>query len=76
MLMEGKEERTLKIPDSSTKPAILTRVDLIRKVSEAVEIRHKEATVIVESILVSIVRAIHGGDKVEIRGFGRFSTRQ
>jgi len=28
----------------------------------------------VENILGSMVRAIHRGDKIEIRGFGRFST--
>jgi nucleoid DNA-binding protein len=36
----------------------------------------KESEVIVESILDSIVKALHSGDKVEIRGFGVFRTRR
>ena len=36
----------------------------------------KEAEVIVEAIFDSIVRSLRGGDKIEIRGFGSFRTRQ
>jgi integration host factor subunit beta len=36
----------------------------------------KESEVIVESIFDSIVKALRGGDKIEIRGFGSFRTRQ
>jgi integration host factor subunit beta len=32
--------------------------------------------VIVESIFDSVVRALRTGDKIEIRGFGSFRTRQ
>ena len=31
---------------------------------------------IVEAIFDSVVRALRGGDKIEIRGFGSFRTRQ
>ena len=41
-----------------------------------VEISRKEAAVIVERILDSMVHALDRGDKVEIRGFGSFRTRQ
>ena len=40
------------------------------------EIPRKEAAVIVERILDSMVHAIGRGDKVEIRGFGAFHFRQ
>ena len=40
------------------------------------EIPRKEAAVIVERILDSMVHALDRGDKVEIRGFGSFRTRQ
>ena len=36
----------------------------------------KESEVIVEAIFDSIVRSLRGGDKIEIRGFGSFRTRQ
>jgi integration host factor subunit beta len=36
----------------------------------------KDSEVIIEAIFDSIVRAVRGGDKVEIRGFGSFRTRQ
>ena len=55
---------------------LLTKADLIEKVVGAAELPRKEAVVIVECILNSMVRAIDRGDKVEIRGFGSFGTRQ
>ena len=36
----------------------------------------KEAEVIVDAIFDSIVKSLRGGDKIEIRGFGSFRTRQ
>jgi integration host factor subunit beta len=54
---------------------ILTKVILIENVSRAVNVSHKEAAIIVERILDSMVAAIQRGDKVEIRGFGSFRTR-
>src|SRR6476659_9736080 len=54
----------------------MTKADLIEEVSRVVEMTRKEAEVIVEAIFDSIVRALRGGDKIEIRGFGSFRTRQ
>jgi integration host factor subunit beta len=62
--------------DGESTRAAFTKTDLIEEVSRVVEIPRKEAAVIVERILDSIVRAIDRGDKVEIRGFGSFRTRQ
>ena len=69
------------IPDGDVQPpaakrAALTKTELIEEVSRVAEIPRNEAGVIVESILNSMVRAIDRGDKVEIRGFGSFRTRQ
>ena len=69
------------LPDGDVSPAAakraaLTKMELIEEVSRVAEIPRNEAWVIVESILNSMVRAIDRGDKVEIRGFGTFRTRQ
>jgi integration host factor subunit beta len=54
----------------------MTKADLIEEVSRVVEMTRKEAEVIVEAIFDSIVKALRSGDKIEIRGFGSFRTRQ
>ncbi|MDQ6678786.1 MAG: integration host factor subunit beta [Acidobacteriota bacterium] len=54
----------------------MTKADLIEEVSRVVEMTRKESEVIVESIFDSIVRALRSGDKIEVRGFGSFRTRQ
>ena len=54
----------------------MTKADLVEEVSRVVEMARKESEVIVDAIFESIVRSIRGGDKVEIRGFGSFRTRQ
>src|SRR5438045_1488706 len=53
-----------------------TRADLIEEVSRVVEMTRKESEVIVEAIFDSIVRSLRAADKIEIRGFGSFRTRQ
>jgi len=53
----------------------MTKADLIEEVSRVVEMTRKESEVIVESIFDSIVKALRGGDKIEIRGFGSFRLR-
>ena len=54
----------------------MTKADLIEEVSRVVEMTRKDSEVIVEAIFDSIVRALRGGDKIEIRGFGSFRTRE
>ena len=54
----------------------MTKADLIEEVSRVVEMTRKDSEVIVESIFDSVVRALRSGDKIEIRGFGSFRTRQ
>lgn len=54
----------------------MTKADLVEEVSRITEVKRKEAEVIVETIFDSIMHALRGKDKVEIRGFGSFRTRQ
>src|SRR5229473_1422917 len=54
----------------------MTKADLIEEVSRLAELTRKDSEVVVETIFGSIVRSLHVGDKIEIRGFGSFRTRQ
>lgn len=54
----------------------MTKADLIDEVAGAVEMSRKDSEVIVETIFDSIVKSLRTGDKIEIRGFGSFRTRQ
>lgn len=56
--------------------ATMTKADLIEEVSRVVEMTRKDSEVIVEAIFDSVVRALKTDDKIEIRGFGSFRTRQ
>jgi integration host factor subunit beta len=54
----------------------MTKADLIEEVARVVEFTRKESEVIVEAIFESVVKALRDNDKIEIRGFGSFRTRQ
>ena len=54
----------------------MTRADLTEEVCQAIELPKNESDLVVCAIFDSIVRALRSGDKVEIRGFGSFHTRQ
>jgi integration host factor subunit beta len=54
----------------------MTKADLIEEVSRVVEMTRKDSEVIVEAIFEAVVRSLRTGDKIEIRGFGSFRTRQ
>jgi integration host factor subunit beta len=58
------------------KPDNMTKAELIEEVSRDVELTRKDSEMIIETIFDSIVRALRGGNKVEIRGLGSFRTRQ
>jgi integration host factor subunit beta len=64
----GRNDRT------GAKP--MTKADLIDEVSRLAELTRKDSEVIVETIFESVVRSLRAGDKIEIRGFGSFRTRQ
>jgi integration host factor subunit beta len=54
----------------------MTKADLIEEVAKVAEVTRKDGEVIVETIFDSIVKSLRAGDKIEIRGFGSFRTRQ
>jgi integration host factor subunit beta len=54
----------------------MTKADLIEEVSRVVEMTRKDSEVIVDAIFESIVKSLRDGDKIEIRGFGSFRTRE
>src|SRR3981081_2348176 len=54
----------------------MTKADLIDEVSRLAELTRKDSEVILETIFDRVGRSWRGGDKIEIRGFGSFRTRQ
>ena len=54
----------------------MTKADLIEEVARITEVTRRDSEVIVETIFDSIVHSLRAGDKIEIRGFGSFRTRQ
>src|ERR1700690_532372 len=70
----GQERHT--ISQSRTEQQRMTKADLIDEVSRLAELTRKDSEAIVETIFDSIVRSLRVGDKIEIRGFGSFRTRQ
>lgn len=54
----------------------MTKADLIEEVARTAEVSRKESETAVETIFGGIVDSLRRGDKIEIRGFGSFRTRQ
>jgi integration host factor subunit beta len=54
----------------------VTKADLVEEVIRSTDLPRKESEAIVETIFDSIIQALQTGDKIEIRGFGSFRTRQ
>jgi len=59
-----------------TKQPTLTKADLIEEVLRITELPRKESESIVETIFDSIIGSLQKGQKIEIRGFGSFRTRE
>jgi integration host factor subunit beta len=59
-----------------TKQSTLTKADLIEEVLRITELPRKESETIVETIFDSIIGSLQKGQKIEIRGFGSFRTRE
>src|SRR5215510_6789284 len=55
---------------------LMTKADLIEEVARITDVTRRDSEVIVETIFDSIVHSLRAGDKIEIRGFGSFRTRQ
>jgi integration host factor subunit beta len=54
----------------------VTKAELVEEVIRVTELPRKESEAVVETIFESIIAALQADDKIEIRGFGSFRTRQ
>lgn len=54
----------------------LTKAALIQEVAHAAGLTRKRAEIIVDTVFGSIVKTLHRGEKVELRGFGSFRLRR
>ena len=54
----------------------MTKAELVEEVARAAELNKRDAEVIVETVFDAIIDALHRGEKVELRGFGSFRTRE
>ena len=54
----------------------VTKADLVEEVIRITELPRKESEIVVETVFESIIQALQTGEKIEIRGFGSFRTRQ
>ena len=54
----------------------MTRAELVDEVTALGDLTRRDSDVIVETIFNAMVAALQAHDKIEIRGFGSFRTRQ
>ena len=54
----------------------MTKAELVDKVTGLGDLTRRDGEVIVDTLFEAVIGALRAGDKVEIRGFGSFRTRQ
>ncbi|OFV86357.1 MAG: integration host factor subunit beta [Acidobacteria bacterium RBG_16_70_10] len=54
----------------------MTKTELVEEVARTAVLTRKHSEVIVDAVFSSIIDALHGGDKIELRGFGSFRIRR
>ena len=54
----------------------MTKADLVDEVAALGDLTRRDADVIVETIFNGMIEALRADDKIEIRGFGSFRSRQ
>ena len=54
----------------------MTKADLVDKVTALGDLTRRDGEIIVDTLFESVIGALQAGDKIEIRGFGSFRTRQ
>ena len=54
----------------------MTKADLVEEVVRVTNVSKKHAEVIVNTVFSSIIDALRGEDKIELRGFGSFRVRR
>ena len=54
----------------------MTKADLVDKVTALGDLTRRDGEIIVDTLFEAVIGALKSGDKIEIRGFGSFRTRQ
>ena len=54
----------------------MTKADLVEEVAKHSDLSKKDAEIIVQTVLDSIVESLKIGEKIELRGFGSFRLRE
>ena len=54
----------------------MTKADLVDRVTALGDLTRRDGEIIVDLLFDSVIGALKSADKVEIRGFGSFRTRQ
>lgn len=54
----------------------MTKADLVDKVIALGDLTRRDGEIIVDTLFDAVIGALKSGDKIEIRGFGSFRTRQ
>lgn len=54
----------------------MTKAELVNRVSKRTDLNKRDAEVMVQTVLDSIIESLQNGDKVELRGFGSFRLRE
>ncbi len=54
----------------------MTKADIVRTLADEVGLTRREAAQTLAIVLDGVIEAIGSGEKVELRGFGSFRTRQ
>ncbi len=53
----------------------MTKAELVDEIAQKADLTRKHSEVIVDAVFASIIEALQGGDKIELRGFGSFRVR-
>jgi integration host factor subunit beta len=54
----------------------MTKADLVEQVTALGDLTRRDGEVIVDTLFESVIGALKANDKVEVRGFGSFRSRQ
>jgi integration host factor subunit beta len=54
----------------------MTKTELIKRMADDCSLTLKDAETVVNTFIDCIIRALANGEKVELRGFGSFRTKQ
>ncbi|MCK5078279.1 MAG: integration host factor subunit beta, partial [Calditrichia bacterium] len=54
----------------------VTKADIINQLSEATGLTKKEVEVILDGVLFTIIDSVRQGNRIEVRGFGSFSSKE